>query len=204
LKISELKKWLWRERHSLQSTEFSFSRFLVPYLMNYTGWALFMDCDMMVRADIAEVFALADDRCAVMATQHPEYTPIGDVKMSGVAQTPYRKKNWSSVMLFNCGHPGCQALTPEYVNTATGLALHQFTWLGDDDLIGEIPLEWNALVGETNYAYSENVKNVHWTLGGPYLDDYFYCDYSEEWRDNLEEMLADQKEGGALRLWGDA
>lgn len=169
---------LWRrERLPQQSTAFSFSRFLTPYLSGYAGWSLFMDCDMLARADIAELFALRDDRYAVMVAQH-DYVPGDEVKFLKNPQSPYAKKNWSSVMLFN--NARCRALTPDYVNTATGLELHQFRWLGDEALIGALPLEWNWLVGE--YPFNAEARIAHFTRGGPYFDGYEDCDYAGEWR----------------------
>jgi lipopolysaccharide biosynthesis glycosyltransferase len=171
-----------RERNQLQSTEFSFSRFLVPYLSGYRGWSLFMDCDMLLRADIAELFALADDRYSVMVCKH-DYVPKDEVKFLGQVQTKYEKKNWSSVVLFN--NARCKALTPDYVNTATGLQLHQFKWLGSDDEIGPLPLVWNWLVGE--YDYNSDAKIIHYTRGGPYFADYKDSDYADDWAAMLKE-----------------
>ena len=165
-----------RERNSLSSTEFSFSRFIIPHLMNYQGWALFMDCDMLMMADIAELWRLRDDKYAVQICKH-DYTPKEETKFLGQIQTKYTKKNWSSFMLMNCKK--CTTLTPDYVNKASGLELHQFKWLENEELIGSLPLEWNWLVGE--YPYKENVKNVHYTDGGPYFKEYNTCDYSSEW-----------------------
>ena len=165
-----------RERNNLSSTEFSFSRFIIPHLMNYQGWALFMDCDMLMMADIAELWRLRDDKYAVQVCKH-DYTPKDETKFLGQVQTKYPKKNWSSFMLMNCKK--CTTLTPEYVNKASGLELHQFKWLENEELIGSLPLEWNWLVGE--YPYKENVKNVHYTDGGPYFKEYNTCDYSSEW-----------------------
>jgi len=165
-----------RERNSLSSTEFSFSRFIIPHLMNYQGWALFMDCDMLMMDDIAELWRLRDDKYAVQVCKH-DYTPKDETKFLGQVQTKYPKKNWSSFMLMNCKK--CTTLTPDYVNKASGLELHQFKWLENEELIGSLPLEWNWLVGE--YPYKEDVKNVHYTDGGPYFNDYDMCDYSEEW-----------------------
>jgi hypothetical protein len=166
-----------RSRVSQQSTDFSFTRFLTPFLSGYAGWSLFMDCDMLVRADVADLFALADDRFAVMAAQH-EYTPRDREKFLGNAQLPYPKKNWSSVLLFN--NARCEALTPAYVDTASGLDLHQFRWLQSDEEIGGLPLEWNWLVGE--YPPNPTAKIVHFTRGGPYFAEYADCDYADEWR----------------------
>ncbi|MEL6766578.1 MAG: glycosyltransferase [Pseudomonadota bacterium] len=165
-----------RERNAMQSTEFSFSRFLVPFLSSYEGWSLFMDCDMLFRKDIAELWALRDEQYAVMCVQH-DYTPKEDTKFLGQVQTKYEKKNWSSVMLFN--NARCTALTPDYVNSATGLQLHQFKWLEDDDLIGALPRQWNHLVGV--YDHDPEAGNVHYTEGGPYFADYADVDYAEDW-----------------------
>ena len=172
-----------RDRNSLQSTEFSFSRFLVPYLSNYTGWSLFVDCDMIVRSDLVDLLAHRDESKAVMVCQH-DYVPNEEVKFLGQVQTKYEKKNWSSVMFFN--NAKCRALSPDYVNTATGLELHQFKWLADDQQIGSLPLEWNWLVGE--YPHSEAAKIVHFTKGGPYFDAYRSCDYAEEWNEIRERV----------------
>lgn len=166
-----------REPIAAQSTEFSFSRFLTPYLSGYAGWSLFLDCDILARADIAELFALADDRYAVMVAQH-DYTPRDTVKFLNHQQARYAKKNWSSVMLLNNGR--CRALTPEYVGAASGLDLHQFRWLADEGQIGSLPLEWNWLVGE--YALNPTAKLAHFTRGGPYFAGYEDSDYADEWR----------------------
>ena len=174
--LNNIKDDFVRERNNLSSTEFSFSRFIIPHLMNYQGWALFMDCDMIMEADIAELWRLRDDKYAVQVCKH-DYVPKEKTKFLGQTQTAYPKKNWSSFMLMNCKK--CSALTPNYVNAATGLELHQFKWLESDDLIGDLPLEWNWLVGE--YDYKEDVKNVHYTKGGPYFKDYMDCDYSKDW-----------------------
>jgi hypothetical protein len=173
-----------RERNALQSTEFSFSRFLAPALSNFSGWSMFADCDMLMREDIAKLWALRDDRYAVMCCQH-DYTPKEDVKFLGNVQTKYQKKNWSSVMLFN--NEKCRALSVDYVNTATGLELHQFKWLGDDSLIGAIPLVWNHLVGV--YDHDPAAALVHFTEGGPYFDDYKDADYADEWFAARDRML---------------
>lgn len=177
LRVENLRGIFQREATPNQSTEFAFSRFLTPYLSGYDGWSLFMDCDMLARADIADLFTLRDDRFAVMVCQH-DYVPRDETKFLGHVQTRYPKKNWSSVMLFN--NARCRALTPEYVNTATGLELHQFKWLADDGLIGALPLAWNWLVGE--YDHDPEARIAHFTRGGPYFADYADCDYADEWR----------------------
>jgi len=133
-----------RSRNSKQSNEFSFTRFLVPYLCDYKGHALFMDCDMMFTEDVAELWKLIDHSKSVQVVKH-DYTPKTQVKYLGAIQYPYPRKNWSSVMLFNC--PKCKKLTPNFVNTAHPMELHRFHWTTDDD-IGSLPKEWNHLVGE--------------------------------------------------------
>ena len=182
--LSQLGKTFTRERHALQSTDFSFSRFLTPALSDFTGWSVFMDCDMLVRDDIANLCALRDDRYAVMVVKH-EHVPREQKKFLDQPQTPYQKKNWSSVMLFN--NARCRALTPDYVNAASGLELHQFKWLANDGLIGEIPSRWNHLVGYDPPRGDASL--VHYTLGGPYFDEYRDCEYAEEWRRERQAML---------------
>ena len=182
--LSQLTGMFRRERHPLQSTDFSFSRFLTPYLSGFAGWSVFMDCDMLVLDDIARLWALRDERYAVMVVKH-QHVPKEDVKFLNEPQTKYEKKNWSSVMLFN--NARCSALTPDYVNAASGLELHQFKWLGDDSLIGGLPHEWNHLV-----AYDPPRKGmslVHYTLGGPYFHAYRDCESSKEWFAEREAML---------------
>jgi hypothetical protein len=183
--LSQLTGVLTRERHPLQSTDFSFSRFLTPYLSGYAGWSLFVDCDMLMLDDIARLWALREDRYAVMVVKH-DHMPRESVKFLGEPQSRYEKKNWSSVMLFNNGR--CRALTTDYVNTASGLDLHQFKWLGDDGLIGELPPRWNHLVGYD--PPRRDAALVHFTLGGPYFPEYAQCEYARQWRDERDRMLA--------------
>ncbi|HEY0837062.1 MAG TPA: hypothetical protein VGE72_24340 [Azospirillum sp.] len=193
LMLSQLGGLMWRERHPLQSTDFSFSRFLVPYLAGFEGWALFFDCDMLMLDDVAKLYDLRDDRYAVQVVKH-DHLPQETVKFLGAPQTRYEKKNWSSVMLFNCAR--CAELTPEYVNTASGTDLHQFKWLGDDALIGAIPHRWNHLVDYDPPAPVEEVSNLHYTIGGPYFEDFRDCGYADLWRDERGRMLhAAQRKG---------
>ena len=182
--LANLKACWGRDASPRQSTEFSFSRFLTPWLSDYSGWSLFMDCDMLVRGDIADLFALADERFAVMCCQH-DYVPRDETKFLNHAQAKYAKKNWTSVMLLN--NARCRALTPEYVQAASGLDLHQFRWLSSDDEVGALPLEWNWLVGE--YDYDARARIAHFTRGGPYFEAYAACDYADEWRGALQRTL---------------
>jgi hypothetical protein len=184
LALSQLGGVLTRERHSLQSTDFSFSRFLTPYLSDYSGWSVFMDCDMLMLDDIAKLHAMRDERYAVMVVKH-RHDPREEVKFLDQPQSAYEKKNWSSVMLLN--NARCRALTPEYVNTASGLELHQFKWLESDALIGALPSGWNHLVGYD--APRAGVSLVHYTLGGPYFEEYRECEYAAEWFAERDRML---------------
>ena len=172
-----------REKQPNQSTDFAFSRFMVPHLSNYKGWSIFMDCDMLLRDDITKLWDMRDTKYSVMCCKH-DYEPKQGIKFRGAKNEKFPKKNWSSFMMMN--NMLCDKLTPDYVNTATGLELHQFKWLKNEDAIGGIPLEWNWLVGE--YDHNEEAKNIHFTLGGPYFKDYKDCDYSKEWYDVYNEM----------------
>ncbi len=162
------------------STEFAISRFFVPMLAK-TGWALFMDCDMLVRRDIAEVFKLCDPSKAVMCVKH-DYEPSNREKMDGQIQTPYYRKNWSSFLLWNVDHPANKRLTPEMLNSAIGKSLHAFSWL-DDDEIGELPQEWNFLVGHSDPSIDPAV--AHFTAGIPNMRGYENSPFADEWRGAL-------------------
>lgn len=175
-----------RPRDPLQSTDFSFSRFLTPYLAGYQGWALFMDNDMLALDDIAALFALRDERYAVQVVQHA-YAPKTEKKFLGHTQTAYDKKNWSSLMLMNCAR--CTALTPDYVNHASGLDLHRFAWLESEALIGALPPRWNFLVGEYDPVPAADISLLHFTLGGPYFADYAACDYAGLWQAERDALL---------------
>jgi hypothetical protein len=163
------------------STDFTFTRFLVPALALHQGWALFCDCDFLFTADIAGLFAKADDRYAVMCVKH-EQKPIETRKMGGIAQTSYWRKNWSSLVLWNCAHPAHAFLTPRLVNHATGAWLHAFRWLRDEE-IGEVPATWNWLVG-VSPALGENEVpcGIHFTLGVPTMPGCADMPYADLWR----------------------
>jgi lipopolysaccharide biosynthesis glycosyltransferase len=180
---SHIKHLYDKPKKGYESTEFSMTRFLVPYLSEYKGWSIFLDCDMIVTTDITELWDLQDDNYAVMCTKH-EYTPNTEYKFLNQKQTKYNKKNWSSVMLFN--NAKCRQLTPSVVNNESGMFLHQFKWIDNED-IGSIPLEWNFLVGEQQVS-PLLPKLIHYTLGGPYFKDYNKVDYACEWNEQLEYM----------------
>ena len=182
IRLQNIKDIFVIERLPIQSTDFAFSRFLVPYLCNYSGHAIFMDCDMLSRADISLLWRQRTTKYAVQCVQH-DYTPNSTVKFMNQPQTVYPKKNWSSMMIFN--NAKCTALTPDYITSASGLELHQFKWLESEDLIDKVDEEWNWLVGE--YEYSPHAKLVHYTEGGPYFENYKKCDYANEWFETFEE-----------------
>ena len=179
--------WYTRPLDKLASTEFTFTRFLVPELMNFKGWAVFMDCDMILTTDIKELFDQADDQYAVMCVQH-DYTPKEGIKMDGQKQTIYPRKNWSSVVLFNCGHPSNARLTQDMVNDIelNGAYFHRFSWLKDEE-IGELDHTWNYLVGVYNDIDKPNL--IHYTEGGPWFENYRNCEFNKLWKDELQDMM---------------
>lgn len=167
------------ERPREGSTDFSFSRFLVPWLCNYEGHAIFMDCDMLVRCDIAELIKFIDIFKTVSVVKH-DYKTKHSSKFLGNKNEDYPCKNWSSLMIFNNHH--CKTLTPSVVNTASGAYLHRFEWCGLDQ-VGSIPVEYNHLVGELEP--NSNAKIVHYTLGTPCFKEYSDCEFADEWRYEL-------------------
>ncbi len=169
------------------STEFSLSRFLVPYMMDYRGWAIFMDCDMLVTTDITKLWRLRDDKYNVMCVKH-DYEPQTAEKMAGEKQYAYPRKNWSSLMLLNCSN--LRQLTPAVVNSWTPAQLHRMHWAQGDAKIGELPMAWNWLVGE--YPCNEELQpphNIHWTLGGPWWQQYHGEPWADLWRAEMASMM---------------
>jgi hypothetical protein len=171
-----------KPRGPLEATEFSMTRFLVPYFCGYKGTAIFMDSDMLCLVDITQLAYRVWPK-AVTCCQH-DYIPKSTNKMDGQQQTVYPRKNWSSLMLFN--NAQCRALTPDYVNKATGLMLHRFWWL-EDDQIGSLPLDWNWLCGE--YAPNPDAKILHYTNGGPWFENHQNCDHADLWLQERDAML---------------
>lgn len=167
----------YNETHTDGSNQFIYSRFLVPYLMNYNGWAIFMDGDMIVRGDIAELWALRNLNCDVMVVKHDYKTKMKE-KYLGAKNEDYPRKNWSSVMMLNCGNFPTRKLTPEYIQKSTGAHLHRFEW-ADDSRIGELPIEWNWLPDE--FGPNPDAKLLHYTLGTPSFHEFATTPMGNEW-----------------------
>jgi lipopolysaccharide biosynthesis glycosyltransferase len=174
---------LWDEiSNAPMSTEFAISRFLVPFLAR-EGWALFMDGDVLVRANLVRLFDALDPAKAVYCVQHKHEPPPG-LKMDGQIQTQYARKNWSSVMVWNVSHPANQALSLSMVNSLPGRDLHRFCWLADE-LIGALDPAWNFLVGHTAIKDVPDPAIVHFTAGTPDMAGYEQCLFADEWRSVL-------------------
>jgi len=191
LKLDELKsKGLVTRLDDLKAaTQFTFTRFLVPYLNGYEGWAVFIDCDFLARQDVNKLFDLADDRYAVQVVKHEYNVQDGIAKMDGQVQHAYPRKNWSSCMLFNCAHTkNKQYLYPEFMNKQEMKYLHRFEWL-DDSEIGSLPIEWNYLVGHYNEAEYGKPSFIHYTLGMPFMPGYENCEYSNVWYEERADFI---------------
>ncbi len=168
----------YKETHTDGSNHFIYSRFLVPHLMHYKGWAIFMDGDMLLRDDINKLWNLRDESKAVQVVKH-DYKTRQTEKYLGSKNEDYPRKNWSSVILWNCGHPANASVTPEFIQSATGAQVHRFTWL-DDSLIGELPKEWNWL--DIEYDVNPDAKLIHYTLGTPCFHEFAdKGSFSNEW-----------------------
>ena len=180
LVLSQLKEF--NETHQDRSNDFIYSRFLTPYLNEFDGWAIFADGDMICQADLKELIGMADPNKALMVVKH-DYQTKASIKYLGNINENYPRKNWSSVILWNCSHPKHKILTPEFVSNKTGKFLHRFSWLDDND-IGELPVEWNWLACE--YEKNTDAKLIHYTLGTPCFKDYRDTDMAEIWYDYYE------------------
>ena len=167
----------YKENHNDGSNHFIYSRFLVPSMMNYNGWAIFMDGDMILRSDITKLWELRDDSKAVMVVKHNYKTRMPE-KYLGAPNQDYPRKNWSSVILWNCGHSANSVVTPDFVQNSTGAQVHRFTWL-DDSLIGELPVTWNWLPDE--FGENKNADLLHYTLGTPSFHDFADTPMGNEW-----------------------
>ncbi len=180
LVLSQLKEF--NETHQDRSNDFIYSRFLTPYLNEFDGWAIFADGDMICQADLKELIGMADPNKALLVVKH-DYQTKASIKYLGNINENYPRKNWSSVILWNCSHPKHKILTPEFVSNQTGKFLHRFSWLDDND-IGELPVEWNWLACE--YEKNTEAKLIHYTLGTPCFKDFRDTDMAEIWYDYYE------------------
>lgn len=175
----------YKEIHIDGGNKFVYSRFLTPYLMNFSGWAIFADGDMVCQADISELWSLRDETKAVQVVKH-DYKTKAAKKYLGNANLDYPKKNWSSLILWNCSHPKNAILTPEFIQSQPGSYLHRFSWLSDD-LVGELDAEWNWLAIE--YPENPNAKLIHYTLGTPCFKDYADESMSDLWKKNYLRVI---------------
>ena len=174
----------YKETHTDGSNKFIYSRFLTPYLCNFEGWAIFADGDMVCQTDIKQLWDLRDDSKAVQVVQH-DYQTKAHKKYLGNKNENYPRKNWSSVILWNCGHPAHRVLTPEFIQKQTGAYLHRFSWLSDAQ-IGALPREWNWLAIE--YEDNPQAKLVHFTLGTPCFKDYADTAMADIWHEARERV----------------
>jgi lipopolysaccharide biosynthesis glycosyltransferase len=175
----------YKETHTDGSNHFIYSRFLVPHLMEYTGHAIFIDGDMIIRGDIVELWNQRDVYKDVQVVKH-DYKTRMPVKYLGAKNEDYPRKNWSSVILWNCNSFPNRKLTPDFIQRSTGAELHRFTWL-DDDRIGELPPEWNWLPDE--YGANPDAKLLHYTLGAPCFHEFATTPQGDEW--HRERMLTE-------------
>lgn len=173
------------ENHTDGSNHFIYTRFLVPYLMNWQGWAIFIDGDMILRDDIIKLWNLRELDKDVMVVKH-DYKTKMKTKYLGSKNEDYPRKNWSSVILWNCSSYPNRKLTPAFVQKATGADLHRFTWIRDER-IGELPKEWNWLPDE--YGANPDAKLLHYTLGTPCFHEFADTPQAEEW--HREHLITD-------------
>ena len=192
LKLDELisRKLYTRSIDPLASTQFTYSRFLVPKLMNYSGWAVFCDCDFIFLDDIGNLIKNLDTSKAVYCVKH-EYTPKEKHKMDGKKQTIYPRKNWSSLIIFNCSHESTKKLTPEIVNSESGAYLHQFKWCKDEE-IGSLDERWNWLEGWTSKHNKTKPFAVHYTRGGPWFSEWQDVEFADEWNKERDKYLKEK------------
>jgi len=183
LAINSLKEY--KEVHVDGSNDFIYSRFLTPYLNNFEGWAIFADGDMICQADIKELWNLRDESKALLVVKHNYETKVSK-KYLGNKNENYPRKNWSSVILWNCSHPKHRILTPEFIAKQPGSYLHRFSWLDDSD-IGELPKEWNWLAIE--YPENKNAKLIHYTLGTPCFKEYKDSEMASIWYSTYQKTI---------------
>ena len=172
-----------REQPEAGSVEFTYTRFLTPYLAGYRDWALFVDCDFLFTKDVAELFAMKDEQYALMCVKH-DYVPKNAVKMDGQKQVSYPRKNWSRCIVWNCGHLSNRILTPYIASRQTGAYLHRFQFLSAH-MIGDLPLEWNWLEGEYDKPEGPPAA-IHFTNGGPWFENWQNVEYADLWKSYLK------------------
>ena len=175
----------YKEVHKDGSNDFIYSRFLVPYLMKFKGWAIYADGDMVCLKDIKKLWDLRDDKFAVQLVKHDYKTKI-KTKYWGNKNEDYPRKNWSSLILWNCEHQAHKKLTPEFIQKQTGAFLHRFSWIKDEE-IGEIEKEWNWLAME--YEEKKDMNLIHYTIGTPCFEEYQNESLSSFWKKSFLNML---------------
>ncbi len=177
LKSSDIPEFV-RERETTQATDFTYTRFMIPFLEKYEGVSVFCDCDFIFNTNVINLIIDSNLSKPVNVVKHPPYIPHSDTKMDNVPQHAMPRKNWASLIVFNNAHPSNRKLTPEYVNgVMPGRTLHQFGWL-DDSEIGQLTLDWNTL---DEYYFIDNPKAIHYTDGGPWFEKYKHTMYSDYW-----------------------
>ena len=174
----------YKETHNDKSNDFVYSRFLTPYLHNFEGWAIFADGDMVCQSDIKELWDLRDETKALQVVMH-DYKTKFNQKYLGNTNENYPRKNWSSLILWNCSHPKHKVLTPDFISSQTGKYLHRFSWLDDED-IGELPIDWNWLAIE--YPDNPKAKIIHYTLGTPCFKDYRNTEMAVTWHEVQQKV----------------
>jgi lipopolysaccharide biosynthesis glycosyltransferase len=182
LAVKTLKGY--EEKHKDKSNDFVYSRFLTPFLNDFKGWAIFVDGDMICQTDIKELLDLRDGSKALQVVKH-DYKTKANQKYLGNINQDYPRKNWSSVILWNCEHPKHKLLTPDFIANESGKYLHRFSWLEDNE-IGELPKEWNWLV--TEYPNNEQANIIHYTLGTPCFKDYRNTEMADIWLKKYDRL----------------
>ncbi len=186
LKLTELRAAGLYSRNDdpKQSTEFTYSRFLVPHLNKFKDYAVFCDSDFLWQRDIKDMLHFISEDKSVAVVQHEYVECPSSTKMDGLQQEWYPRKNWSSLMLFNCAHEDCKKLTTAVVNTETPKFLHRLEWANDSN-VNALPVDYNHLVGY--YPRNDSASAFHFTDGGPWHQDYINCDHAEKWLRYLTE-----------------
>jgi len=183
LNINSLSTY--KEVHEDGSNNFIYSRFLVPYLLNFKGWAIYADGDMVCLEDIKKLWDLRDENYAVQVVKHNYKTKITK-KYLGHKNEDYPRKNWSSLILWNCKHPSHKVLTPKFIQKQSGAYLHRFSWIKDNE-IGELIKEWNWLAME--YEEKDDINLIHYTIGTPCFKEYENTSLASYWKKSFLNLL---------------